>query len=122
MFVDINISINEDIIITNSITIENMVCLTISNFIFSLLLSFVIDLYNLNPLTANANIAGINNTFCNNRLISTNDIPFVNPITVMHTEIVYPKQKPLYSTTPNTTGIPITVVPKTHIRIANIIF
>ena len=78
MLVDTNISIDEDITITNNITIENMVCLMISNFIFSLLLSFVIDLYNLNPLTANANIAGINNIFCNNKLINTNDIPFVS--------------------------------------------
>ena len=122
MFVDTNISINEDITITSNITIENMVCLMISNFIFSLLLSFVIDLYNLNPLTASANIAGINNIFCNNKLISTNDIPFLSPITVIHTEIVYPKQNPLYSTTPNTTGIPMTVVPKNHIIIVNIIF
>ena len=37
----------------------------------------MIDLYNLNPLTANAKIAGINNMFCKNNDEKMNINPFV---------------------------------------------
>lgn len=122
MLVDIKISIKEAIIKINNIINENIVCLTISNFIFSFLLSLTIDLYNLNPLTANAKTAGINNIFCNNVLLNINASPFESPKVEIQTDIVYPKQNPLYKTTPNTTGIPITVVPKNQITTANKIF
>ena len=39
----------------------------------------------------------------------------------MHDEIVYPNMNPLYNINPNTTGSPITVVPKNHIILAMII-
>jgi hypothetical protein len=71
-----------------------------------------LDLYNLNPLTANAKIDGINIIFCSKSKINTNNIPLANPIIVIIADIVYPKQKPLYNIIPNTIGIPITVVPK----------
>lgn len=87
-------------------------CLNISILIFSFLLSLTIDLYNLKPLTANAKIAGINNMFCNNNVDNIKIIPFPVPIIDTHKEIVYPKQNPRYSTIPNTTGIPITWIPK----------
>ena len=65
MPVDPSISIIDEIITNISIKRENRICLTISNFIFSFLLSFIIDLYNFIPLTAIASIAGINIKFCN---------------------------------------------------------
>ena len=99
-----------------------MVCLNISNFIFSFLLSFIIDLYNLNPLTPKAKIAGINNIFCNNKATKIKLSPFPKPIIDIHSEIVYPKQNPLYNIIPNTTGIPIKKKKKNHIDIANNIF
>lgn len=105
-----------------NITNENIVCLNISNFIFSLLLSFVIDLYNFIPLTAIANIAGINNILGNKKFTNEKIVPLVIPSMVTDTAIVYPKQKPLYNTIPNTIGMPITVVPKNHKDTANIIF
>ena len=122
MFVDINISSTDDTINIANITNENTVCLSISNLIFSFLLSFTIDLYNLKPLTANPNMAGINKIFCINKLININIIPFDIPIIPTHIEIVYPKQNPLYRTTPNTIGKPITVVPKNQIITARITF
>ena len=63
---DIYVSIKDDNIKSISIISEKIVCLTISIFTFSLLLSFIIDLYNFNPLTANANIHGIIKIFCKN--------------------------------------------------------
>lgn len=101
-----NVSIKEDIINSISITTENTVCLAISIFIFSFLLSFTIDLYNLNPLTAKAKIAGIKIIFCSNIEISMKLNPFDNPITLINVDIVYPKQNPLYNTIPKTIGIP----------------
>lgn len=103
---EISVSISDETIKATNISNENTVCRKISNFTFSFLLSFTIDLYNLNPLTANANIAGINMIFCRNILINTNSIPFPIPIIVTQADIVYPKQNPLYTTIPNTTGIP----------------
>lgn len=55
---------------------EKIVCLVISNFIVSLLLSFTIALYNFMPLTANANIHGIKIIFCSKIDVVTNKIPF----------------------------------------------
>lgn len=101
-----NVSTKEDIINSISIIIENTVCLTISIFIFSFPLSFTIDLYSLNPLTAKAKIAGIKIIFCNNIDINTKLNPLGNPIIVINTDIVYPKQNPLYNTIPKTIGIP----------------
>ena len=106
MFVDKKTSTTDDNIKINNIKKEKTVCLATSIFIFSLFLSFKIDLYNLNPLTAKANIAGINKMFCNSNNISTIKIPCGNPITVTQIEIVYPKQNPLYKIIPNTIGTP----------------
>ena len=119
MLVEINISITDAITNIINIIVENTVCLNISNFMFSFLLSFTMDLYNFMPLTAKARIAGINNIFCNNNVIRIKLSPFPNPIIDIHNEIVYPKQNPLYNIIPNTIGIPITVVPKNHIEIPN---
>ena len=113
--VDTKVSTKEAIINKIIIINENIVCLSISNFMLSTFLSFTIDLYNLNPLTAIAIIAGIKIKFCKTNVIITNNRPFDNPITVIHVDIVYPKQNPLYKTIPKTTGIPITVVPKNQI-------
>ena len=95
MFVDMNISmtaaIHSIIIIIN----ENTVCLNISTFMLSFLLSFTIDLYSLNPLTASAITAGIINKFCRNIVLNMNAIPFCIPIIFMHIEIVYHRENPL---------------------------
>ena len=122
MLVEKNVSIIDDNNNINNIIKEKRVCLTTSIFIFSLFLSFIIDLYNLNPLIANASIAGINKIFCISNKIRTNTVPCCNPIILIQTAMVYPKQKPRYKTTPNTTGNPITVVPKNHKTIAKTIF
>lgn len=75
-FDEIYTSINADNSIPASNKQEIIVCLVISIFTVSLLLSLTIDLYNFIPLTANANIHGINIMFCNNIDIATNNIPF----------------------------------------------
>lgn len=105
-----------------NIIAENIVCLSTSIFILSLFLSFTIDLYSLNPLTPIAIMLGMNIIFCNTSVINMNDIPFPIPIIDIIVDIVYPKQNPLYNIIPNTIGIPITVVPKNHSVIANIMF
>lgn len=101
-----NTSIIEDIQRVSAINPQNAVCLTISIFIFSLLLSFIIDLYSLKPLTLIAIIAGINIMFCKIKLLNIKASPFEVPNTLIHEEIVYPRQKPLYNIIPKTTGIP----------------
>lgn len=73
---------------------------------FSFLLSFIIDLYNFNPLTPNPNKTGTNNRLCKNNDINTNIRPLLIPIILMHADIVKPKQNPLYNIIPNTIGIP----------------
>ena len=103
-----------------SIITENKVCLIISPLIFSFLLSFNIDLYNLIPLTANANMQGMRIKFCNNIEVIKNMLPFPVPKVAISDETVYPKQNPRYPTIPKTIGIPITVEPANHITIANI--
>ena len=60
----------------NIITENNVLCLIISNLIFSLLLSFIIDLYTFIPVTANASNAGIKIIFCINKLHVANIAPF----------------------------------------------
>ena len=106
MLVEIKLSIKDDIINNINITIENIVCLIISNLIFCFLLSLIIDLYNLNPLTPKANIAGIKIKFCNNAEINININPFEKPMVLIKVAIVYPKQNPLYKTIPKTIGNP----------------
>ena len=95
ILVDINTSITDDITNTASINSENIVCLNISNFMFSFLLSFTIDLYSLNPLTAKASIAGITSILGNNKFIKTKLNPFVIPKIAIQVDIVYPRQNPL---------------------------
>ena len=116
------VSINAAIINIISINIENIVCLTISIFTFSLLLSFTIDLYSFSPLTASDKTHGINIRFCNNIDVRKNIVPSQVPYVKVNDIIVYPKQKPLYATIPNTSGIPITVEPVNHMIIHNITF
>lgn len=106
MLFDINTSTTDAIQSTIAISPQNIVCLIISIFIFSLLLSFTIDLYSLKPLTLIAIIAGINIMFCKIKLLNIKASPFDVPSTLIHAEIVYPRQKPLYITRPKTAGIP----------------
>ena len=103
---EIKLSIRDDIINNINNTPENIVCLIISNLIFSFLLSFIIDLYNLKPLTPKASITGIEIKFCNNTEIDININPLEKPIVLIKVAIVYPKQNPLYKTIPKTIGIP----------------
>ena len=111
---DIYTSTNEDSIRKHKIVIENIVCLIISIFIFSLLLSFIIALYNFVPLTPIAKIHGIIIKFCSSKVIRENIIPFHVPNAKMIVEIVYPNENPLYTIIPYTTGIPITTHPINH--------
>ena len=69
-----------------------------------------------------AKIAGIKITVCKSIFEKTKANPFAIPIVLINVEIVYPKQKPLYISIPNTIGIPITVVPKNHKLSASIRF
>ena len=100
------ISIKEESINNININKENIVCLIISSFIFSLLLSLIIDLYSLIPLTPNANIIGIKIIFCNSIDTKIKIIPFIVPITLTIVAIVKPKENPLYKIIPKTIGIP----------------
>ena len=79
MFLEIYTSITEDIIRNINKNPENNVCLNISSFIFSLLLSFIIELCSLIPLTASAIIHGINKIFWNRTAENKNNIPFPVP-------------------------------------------
>ena len=88
ILVDKKISIVDDITKNNNIINEKTVCLTTSIFIFSRFLSFIMDLYNLNPLTANAKIAGINIIFCKKSNSKAKYRPCGIPIIRMQTEIV----------------------------------
>ena len=106
MLFDINTSTIDATQSTIAINPQNIVCLIISIFMFSLLLSFTIDLYSLNPLTLIAIIAGINIMFCKIKLLNIKASPFEVPSTLIQAEIVYPRQKPLYNINPKTTGIP----------------
>ena len=74
--------------IINNIIIENTVCLNTSNFILSLLLSFTIDLYNLKPLTAIPNIAGINKILGKKKSTIVNINPFDIPNIFTHIDTV----------------------------------
>lgn len=79
MLVVIYVSHNPEISKTTAIIIETAECLYISIFIFSFLLSFIIDLYNFIPLTANVKIAGIKNIFFIPNVIIENIVPFFVP-------------------------------------------
>lgn len=76
MFFEIYASINEERSRKSNIVNENRVCLNISNLIFSLLLSFIIELCSLIPLTASAIMQGMNKTCCNKTVENKNKIPF----------------------------------------------
>ena len=115
-FDDMYVSINEEINNKTKTNNEKIVCLKISNLIFSFRLSFIIDLYSFIPLTANAMIQGIKMRFCNNKVDAKNNIPFPVPHIAIAEEMVYPKQKPLNATIPMTNGIPITVEPANHMK------
>lgn len=87
-FVDMYVSTKDEAISKININVEKIVCLTISNLIFSFLLSFIIELYNFTPLTANANVPGITIKFCKNKLEKQNIIPFPNPNALIIEDIV----------------------------------
>ena len=89
---------------------------------FSFLLSFIIALYNFILLTPIVSIAGINNIFCKSKPNMQNRILLPTPIVNVIDEIVYPMQNPLNKIKPKTTGIPMIVVPASHIIIAKIMF
>ena len=72
-----------------------MVCLIISNLMFSFLLSCIIELYTFIPLTVSAIIHGIDIIFFRNIFIKNNITPFPVPKTNTIDEIVYPRQNPL---------------------------
>ena len=78
-FFDTYTSTNEEKIKINSMNKETIVCLKISNFIFSLLLSFIIELWSFIPLTAKTIIHGINNIFCKRIVEDKNKIPLPSP-------------------------------------------
>ena len=78
-----------------SIMLDIIVCLIIPNFMFSFLLSFIIDLYKLMLLTPILNIAGIKRIFCKNKPNKQKDILSFIPKLNVIADIVYPKQKPL---------------------------
>lgn len=88
MLVEIKLSIKDDTINNTNITKENIVCLIISSLIFSFLLSFIMDLYSLKPLTPKANITGIKIIFCNNIEINININPLEKPIVLINVAIV----------------------------------
>ena len=92
---DIYTSINEQIINRPKINSENSVCLKISTFIFSFLLSFIMELCNLIPLTASESMHGTNNIVCNNNEVPINKSPLPNPRNAIPDAIVYPKTNPL---------------------------
>lgn len=69
---------------------QNNVCLYISDFIFSLVLFFKIDLHTFIPLTAKANMQIIDIAFCNNKPEEQNNIALYPPSTDEINEIVYP--------------------------------
>ena len=114
------VSTTADITSKINIITENNVCLIISNLIFSLLLSFIIDLYTFIPVTAKASNAGIKIIFCINKLHVANIVPFYIPNVATAEDIVYPIQNPLKDTMPNTIGNPIIVEPANHIIIVRI--
>ena len=120
-FVEIYTSINEAISINNNIIKQKNVCRNISIFILFLSLFFIIDLYNLAPLTQILNIAGINITFCNINKESETNIPFPGPYIYIMLLIVNPIEKPLKAIVPYTIGMPIIVAAPNHKTITNII-
>lgn len=76
IFLDIYTSINDDKINSNAINKEKKVCLNIFNLIFSLLISSIIELCNLIPLTPSARIQGIKIIVCRKSADKKNNIPF----------------------------------------------
>lgn len=122
MFADTYVSTSDAI---NSIIltiVQNNVCLSISSFMLSCLLSFIIDLYSFIPLIAIIKILGINIIFCNNIAERINIVPLFIPSVATILEILYPKQKPLKHTVPYTTNIPTTVSPANHNNNARVRF
>lgn len=78
IFFDTYTSIKEETTNIAVITNENSVCLKISIFMFSLALSFIIELCNLIPLTASANMHGMNKIFCSKTEDKRNIRPLPN--------------------------------------------
>ena len=78
-FDDIYTSINDDTTNAPNIISEKKVCLYISAFKFSFLLSFIIDLYNFIPLTEIASNVGINIMFWKSNDVIPKAIPFPVP-------------------------------------------
>lgn len=106
MFPDAYVSINEATINKTESIPENIVCLKISNLTFSLLLSFMIDLYNLIPLIANANSTGINIIFWKSIEEKINAAPFWAPNVAIMLDILNPSEKPRKHTIAYTASTP----------------
>ena len=119
IFLETYTSINDDTIRIINKNAENNVCLNISNFIFSLRLSFIIELCNLFPLTASAIMQGIKKMFCSKIVDIKNNIPLPIPHVSIIDDIVYPKQNPLKHIVKYTIDIPITVEPINHKKTAS---
>lgn len=114
IFVDTYVSAKDAI---NSIILtiaEKQVCLNISSFMLSRLLSFIIDLYNLIPLIAIAKIAGISIMFCISIDENMKIVPLLIPKDAIILEMLYPKQNPLKHIAPYKANIPTTVSPANH--------
>ena len=93
--VEIYTSIKEDATNTPTMSKENIECLNISNFIFSLLCLIFVSLFCFSillfvciPLCAIASIAGISNKFCNSKIVNENNTPFPTPNIAIADEIV----------------------------------
>lgn len=106
MFPEAYVSINEATINKAASSPENIVCLKISNLTFSLLLSFIIDLYSLIPLIANANKTGINIIFWKSIEEKINAAPFCIPKVAIILDILNPREKPRKQTIAYTASTP----------------
>lgn len=91
MFWEIYTSIRDDIKRTPKIKSENIVCLITSIFIFSFLLSCMIDLYNFIPLTAKATVQGIAIKFFKSSVESINIMDLPNAKELIIEAILKPK-------------------------------
>lgn len=94
MFVDTYVSIKDATISIILNIAEKIVCLNISSFMFSLPLSFIIDLYSLIPLIESANRTGIKIMFWRSMDDMINTVPFFAPSVATMQDILYPSVKP----------------------------
>ena len=113
------VSIKAEIV---SITIEINISITNlipSYLIFSLRLSFIIDLKLFIPLTAKKKIAGNSNILLKNIIDVTSISPFPVPITAIAPDIVYPIENPLFKIIKYIPGLPMIDTPRNAIIAIN---